>query len=149
MDSVSYKTRSISPAEIQREWVVVDATDLVLGRLASQVASIIRGKHKTFYTPNIDCGDHVIILNAEKVRLTGNKREDKMHVYHTGYPGGQRHVSARRILERTPEKLIELAVRRMLPKTKLGHQMYAKLHVYAGNEHKHQAQNPKPLELKY
>jgi large subunit ribosomal protein L13 len=149
MDSVSYKTRSISPAEIKRDWLVVDATDLVLGRMASQVASLIRGKHKTFYTPNIDCGDHVIVINAEKVRLTGNKRDDKVHVYHTGYPGGQREVTARRMLERTPERLIELAVKRMLPKTKLGHQMYGKLHVYAGGTHKHEAQNPKPLELKY
>jgi ribosomal protein L13 len=101
MDSVSYKTRSISPAEIKREWLlVVDATDLVLGRMASQVARLIRGKHKTFYTPNIDCGDHVIVIHAEKVRLTGNKRDGKVHVYHTGYPGGQREVTSRRMLDR-------------------------------------------------
>lgn len=147
MDSLSYKTLSITPDKIERNWVLIDATDLVLGRMASQVASLLRGKHKTYFSPNLDCGDHVVIINADRVRLTGKKEVQHTFVYHTGYPGGQRERAAKLIREKTPEKLVENAVRRMLPKTKLGHQMYTKLHVYAGATHKHEAQNPQPLAL--
>ncbi|MCE3008548.1 MAG: 50S ribosomal protein L13 [Bacteroidetes bacterium] len=147
MDSLSYKTTSITPEQIEHKWVLIDATDLVLGRLASQVAAMLRGKHKPYFTPNLDCGDHVVIVNAERVRLTGNKINTHTFVYHTGYPGGQRERSAALILEKNPEQLLENAIRRMLPKNKLGHQIISKLHVYAGEAHKHEAQNPQPLAL--
>ncbi len=147
MDTLSYKTKSAKKEEVQRQWYVIDATDQVLGRLASKVAKILRGKHKPIYTPHVDTGDHVIIINADKVRLTGKKMTDKVYVRYSGYPGGQRTMTPKDILKKYPERLIEMAVRGMLPKNRLGRQMFKKLHVYAGPEHPHQAQKPVPLNL--
>jgi large subunit ribosomal protein L13 len=136
------------PGEIPSEWHVVDATDKVLGRLAAHIAPIIMGKHKPTYTPHVLSGDFVIVTNAKAVVLTGDKWNQKMYKSYTGYPGGLRQRSAAEMLERKPEFLITEAVRRMLPKGRLGHQMLSRLKVYAGSEHPHQAQNPKPLEFK-
>ncbi len=147
MDTLSYKTKSAKKEEVQRQWYVIDATDMVLGRLASKVAKILRGKHKASYTPHVDTGDNVIIINAEKVRLTGKKMTDKIYVRYSGYPGGQTTMSPKDILKKYPERLIEMAVRGMLPKNRLGRQMFKKLHVYVGPEHPHQAQKPVPLNL--
>lgn len=133
--------------DIQRKWYVVDATDKVLGRLASEIASILRGKNKPTFTPNMDTGDYVIVVNAEKIKLTGNKREQKEHKYHTGYPGGLKSVSYNELLEKHPERVIEYAVKGMLPHNKLGRQMYTKLKVYAGPDHEHEAQQPELLVL--
>ncbi|MCL2670956.1 MAG: 50S ribosomal protein L13 [Clostridiales bacterium] len=133
---------------VERSWYVVDATDLVLGRMSSQVAAILRGKHKPIFTPHVDCGDHVIIVNAGKVRLTGNKLDQKVHVHHTGYPGGLKSITYRRLLEKDPCFAVYEAVRRMMPKGPLGRQMLKKLRVYAGPTHKNAAQKPAALELK-
>ncbi len=139
------KTVSAKPAEVERKWFVVSAHGKVLGRLASRIAAVLRGKHKPCYTPHVDCGDHVIVLDAGGVRLTGNKAEDKMYYWHTGYPGHLRSRSYGELLEREPEEVIRRAVRGMLPKTPLGRQMLRKLKVYAGSEHPHEAQQPEPL----
>ena len=147
MDQVSYKTTYVNKVTAQKEWVIVDAENQVLGRLASKVAKLLRGKYKPSFTPFEDCGDNVIIINAEKVVLTGNKLTDKLYTRHTGYPGGQRHTSPAAVLKVHPERVIEHAVRGMLPKNKLGAQMYRKLNVYAGPEHPHAAQKPEVLEL--
>ena len=136
------------PAEIQRKWYIIDATDLPLGRVASKAAHILRGKHKVTFTPHVDCGDYVIILNASNVKLTGNKLTDKMYYNHSGYTGGLRIRSAKEMKERYPEEMIERAVKGMLPKGRLGRQMYKKLFVYAGNEHKHLAQKPVEIKVK-
>jgi large subunit ribosomal protein L13 len=141
------KTFSAKPKEVRREWFVIDATDKVLGRLATQVATRLRGKHKPEYTPHIDTGDHIVIINCEKVAVTGNKEEGKIYHRHTGFPGGIKEATVRTLRERSPEQIIQLAVRGMLPKTSLGRSMFKKLHVYAGNEHKHAAQQPKVLEV--
>lgn len=133
--------------EIDRKWYVIDAEGKVLGRLASEVASILRGKKKPIYTPHVDTGDFVIIVNAEKVAMTGNKWDQKTYDYHTGYPGGRREVAYKQLLEKHPERIIELAVKGMLPKNRLGRQMYRKLKVYAGPEHPHQAQQPEVYEI--
>lgn len=133
---------------IERKWFVIDAEGKRLGRIASEVASILRGKHKPTYTPHADTGDHVIIINAEKVELTGNKWADKKYYRHSGYPGGLKVRSAQEIRERQPEKLIELAIRGMLPKGSLGRKMFKKLHVYKGSEHNNQAQKPEVYELR-
>ena len=133
--------------EIKRQWYVVDATDKILGRLASEVAQVLRGKRKPEYAPHADIGDHVIVINAEKVRITGNKAEDKVYYHHTGYPGGLRSTSYRRMQERHPDRVIRKAVRGMLPHNNLGRMQFKKLRVYAGGEHRHEAQNPQPLEL--
>ncbi|MBQ1812580.1 MAG: 50S ribosomal protein L13 [Bacilli bacterium] len=133
-------------AEVARKWYVIDATDVSLGRLASKAAHILRGKHKVTYTPHVDCGDYVIVINASKVKLTGNKLTDKMYYNHSGYTGGLRVRSAKTMRESYPEEMIERAVKGMLPKGRLGRQMYKKLFVYANDEHNHQAQ--KPVELK-
>tara|TARA_B100000029_G_C17377813_1_gene888532 strand:+ start:275 stop:709 length:435 start_codon:yes stop_codon:yes gene_type:complete len=133
--------------EIKRQWYVVDATDKVLGRLASEIAQVLRGKRKPEYAPHADIGDHVIVINAEKVRITGNKAEDKVYYHHTGYPGGLRSTSYRRMQERHPDRVIRKAVRGMLPHNNLGRMQFKKLRVYAGGEHRHEAQNPQPLEL--
>ncbi len=130
-----------------KEWVLIDATDLVLGRLASRVALLLRGKNKVNFTPHTDCGDNVIIVNAEKVRLTGKKLTDKVYIRHTGYPGGQRFTTPAQLLQKRPVALIEEAVRGMLPKNRLGAEMFRNLHVYVGPEHKHEAQKPKTLTL--
>jgi len=133
--------------EIKRQWYVVDATDKILGRLASEIAQVLRGKRKPEYAPHADIGDHVIVINAEKVRITGNKAEDKVYYRHTGYPGGLRSTSYRRMQERHPDRVIRKAVRGMLPHNNLGRMQFKKLRVYAGGEHRHEAQNPQPLEL--
>ena len=147
MDTLSYKTVNATPATVNKEWVVIDATDLVLGRLASRVALVLRGKNKTNFSPNMDCGDNVIILNADKVKLTGNKMSDKQYVRHTGYPGGQRFANPKTILAKKPTELVRMAVKGMLPKNRLGAQLLKNLYLYQGSEHKHQAQNPKTIKL--
>ncbi len=134
-----------SPATIERKWYVIDATGMTLGRLASEVASILRGKKKPIYTPHIDTGDYVIIVNAEKVKVTGKKLDQKMYYHHSDYVGGMKSATLREKMAKKPEQVIELAVKGMLPKGPLGRQMYSKLHVYAGPDHKHQAQQPEVL----
>ncbi len=141
------KTYSAKPQDIERKWYVVDATGQTLGRMASQIASILRGKHKPLYTPHLDCGDFVIVINAEKVHVTGNRLEEKKYYRHSGYPGGLRERTLRQMLAKYPERVISEAVRRMLPKNNLGRHMLKKLKVYAGPEHPHQAQQPEALEL--
>ncbi len=135
------------PGEVEREWLLVDATDMVLGRLASEVAQILKGKRKPQYTPNVDVGDFVIVINAEKVRLTGNKAFSKNYYSHSGYPGGLKEVSYQRMLEKHPERIIEKAVKGMLPKNTLGRAMGKKLKVYAGPHHHHEAQKPRQITL--
>jgi len=147
MDTLSYKTVSANKATAQKGWVVIDAESQILGRLASEVAKIIRGKNKVNFTPHVDCGDNVIIINAEKVRLTGKKMTDKVYIRHTGYPGGQRFKTPREMMAKNPTKVVELAVRGMLPKNRLGSRLYTNLHVYAGNEHPHEAQKPKEVKV--
>lgn len=147
MDTLSYKTVSANRATVTKEWVLVDATDVVLGRLASKVAKILRGKNKASYTPHVDCGDNVVIINAEKVRLTGNKLNDKIYLSYSGYPGGQRVQTPSELLAKYPERLIEKAVKGMLPKNRLGSKIYGNLKVYVGPEHKQEAQNPKLIDL--
>lgn len=147
MDALSYKTVSVNKVSAPKEWVVIDATNLVVGRLASQVAMILRGKHKPSFTPNSDCGDNVIIINAEKVRFTGNKLADKVYVRHTGYPGGQRFATPADMLKRKPLFVVEKAVKGMLPKNRLGAALFRNLHVYAGAEHPHEAQQPKVITV--
>jgi large subunit ribosomal protein L13 len=141
------KTYVTKPDEVQREWFVVDAAGKTLGRLATEIARILRGKHKPIYSPMIDVGDYVIVINAEKVRVTGRKLTEKFYYRHSGYPGGFKQISLRDLLARHPTRVIEYAVWGMLPKNALGRRMFKKLKVYAGPEHPHQAQNPKPLEL--
>ena len=133
---------------VERSWYVVDATDMVLGRLSSQVAAILRGKHKPIFTPHVDCGDHVIVINAEKVRLTGRKLDQKTYIHHTGFPGGIKEVKYRTLLEQKPEFAVYESIRRMMPKGPLGDKMLKKLRVYAGPNHNHEAQQPEMLELK-
>ncbi|MDQ0316024.1 50S ribosomal protein L13 [Amorphus orientalis] len=142
------KTPSVKPAEVEKKWIVIDAEDLVVGRLAAIVANRLRGKHKAIYTPHVDCGDNVIVVNADKVRLTGRKYENKKYYWHTGYPGGIKERTARALIEgRFPERVIEAAVRRMIPRGPLGRQQFKNLHVYAGPEHPHEAQKPEPLDI--
>lgn len=140
-------TISAKPATIKRDWYLIDATDLVLGRMASQIATILRGKNKTSYTPHIDCGDYVVVVNADKVALTGKKLEKKMYYHHSGYIGGIKGISAEKLLEKKPEDVIYKAVERMISRNKLGRQMMTKLRVYAGAEHPHTAQNPIVLDI--
>ena len=141
------KTTFVSPETVRRDWYVVDAAGKTLGRLASEVAFRLRGKHKPDYTPHVDCGDHIIVINASKVAVTGNKLRDKKYHRHTGYMGNLKTVGLGKLLAEHPERAIEFAVKGMLPKTILGRRMYRKLHVFAGGEHPHAAQQPKPLEL--
>lgn len=141
------KSWTPTPKDIQREWWVVDAEGKTLGRLASQVAHILKGKHKPTYAPHMDVGDFVIITNCDKIRVTGRRMDDKMYYRHTGYHGGLRTTSLRDMLDRRPERVLELAIKRMLPKNRLGRQMYRKLKVYAGATHPHEAQQPKKLEI--
>ncbi len=148
MNTLSYKTVSANKATVEKEWVLVDAEGQTLGRLASVVALMLRGKHKTSFTPHVDCGDNVIVINADKVVMTGNKMTDKEYIRHTGYPGGQRIVKADEMLKKHPIRLIEYAVKGMLPKNRLGSAIYRNLYVYAGSEHKHAAQQPKLIDLK-
>jgi large subunit ribosomal protein L13 len=135
------------PNEIERKWYVIDAEGKVLGRLATEVATILRGKHKPIYTPHVDTGDYVIIINADKIKLTGKKLEQKQYKYHTGYPGGLKSISYEKMLDEKPEKAIQLAVKGMLPKSSLGRQMFKKLKVYSGPEHNHEAQQPEVYEF--
>lgn len=140
------KTYSAKAETVQRDWYVVDATNVVLGRLASEIASRLRGKHKAIFTPHVDTGDFIVVTNADKIRVTGNKRTDKMYYHHTGYPGGIKSTNFQKLNAKYPERIIEFAVKGMLPKNSLGRAMYRKLKVYAGNEHPHTAQQP--IELK-
>jgi large subunit ribosomal protein L13 len=148
MDKLMYKTISANESIIRKDWVLIDAEGEVLGRLASKAAKILRGKNKVYYTPHRDCGDNVIIINAEKVTLTGLKWTEKQYIHHTGYPGGQRFFSAGQMMKKRPTSLIEEAIRGMLPKNRLGREIFRNLHVYAGAEHPHQGQNPKTINLK-
>jgi large subunit ribosomal protein L13 len=147
VDTISYKTISANKATVQKDWYVVDADSKVLGRFASGVARILRGKHKPSFTPHVDCGDNVIVINADKIRLTGNKWDDKIYLSHTGYPGGQRAITPRQLKAKSPYRIIEKAVKGMLPKNKLGREIYRNLYVYDGSEHPHAAQNPKDLKI--
>ena len=147
MDTLSYKTLTPNAESVQKEWVIVDATDQVLGRLCSKVAKILRGKNKPSYSPNVECGDNVIIINADKIVLTGNKMTDKIYLHYTGYPGGQRFATPADYLAKKPTFLVEKAVKGMLPKTRLGEAILKNLKVYAGPEHPHAAQNPKQIKL--
>ncbi|HNZ77213.1 MAG TPA: 50S ribosomal protein L13 [Bacilli bacterium] len=142
------KTYMANKQTVEKKWFVIDAENLVLGRLSTEVATLLRGKHKPIFTPHVDCGDYVIIVNAEKVALTGNKLADKMYYRHSGYPGGLKSRNAERMLELQPQKVLEESIRGMLPKTKLGDDMYRKLYVYVGPEHPHQAQKPEVYHLK-
>ncbi len=142
------KTYSATPSDVDRKWYIIDAEDVVLGRMASIIANMLRGKHKPMYTANIDCGDNIIVINAEKVLLTGNKRANKTYYWHTGYPGGIKSRTADKILDGAhPERVISKAVERMLPKTVLGRQQISKLKIYAGSEHPHEAQSPEVLDI--
>jgi large subunit ribosomal protein L13 len=144
---ISLKTYYAKPGEVEREWLLVDATDMVLGRLASEIAQILKGKRKPQYTPNVDTGDFVIVINAEKIRLTGNKATQKNYYSHSGFPGGLKEVSFQRMLEKHPERVVEKAVKGMLPKNTLGRAMGMKLKVYAGPNHRHEAQKPRQITL--
>lgn len=148
MNTLSYKTVSANAATVKKEWVLIDAENQVLGRLASNAASVLRGKMKTNFTPHVDCGDNVIIINADKILLTGKKLDDKEYIRHTGYPGGQRTSTPRELLAKKPESVVEKAIKGMLPKNRLGRALYRNLYVYAGPEHPHQAQQPKTINLK-
>jgi len=147
VNTLSYKTVSANKSTVHKEWLIVDAENEVLGRLAAKVAFMLRGKHKPSYTPHTDCGDNVIVINAEKVRLTGQKMAKKEYIRYTGYPGGQRVQKAEALMAAHPERLIEKAVRGMLPKTKLGRAIIKNVRIYAGNEHHHEAQQPRQINL--
>lgn len=147
MDTISYKTIAVNAQTAKKDWVLIDAENEVLGRLASKVAHLVRGKAKPSFTPNADCGDNVIIINAEKIKLTGKKMTDKVYIRHTGYPGGQRFATPKEMLAKRPEFIIERAVRKMLPKNKLGDAIIKNIHVYVGAEHPHAAQQPQAVKL--
>jgi large subunit ribosomal protein L13 len=147
VDTLSYKTISANKATVNKEWVLVDAEGQNLGRLASRVAILLRGKHKPNFTPHVDCGDNVIVINAEKINLTGNKWAEKTYVRHTGYPGGQRTLSANEMFAKNPARLVEKSVKGMLPKNKLGADLFRNLKVVIGTEHDHEAQKPKTINL--
>ncbi|MCE5345255.1 MAG: 50S ribosomal protein L13 [Bacteroidales bacterium] len=147
MNTLSYKTVSANKATVDKEWVIIDAEGKVLGRLATVVASMLRGKNKTNFTPHVDCGDNVIVINAEKVDLTGEKWSDKLYVKYSGYPGGQKFTTAEAMMKKNPITMVEKAVKGMLPKNRLGSALFRNLHVYAGTAHPHEAQKPKKIEL--
>lgn len=147
MNTLSYKTQSAKPEEVERKWYVIDAEGEVVGRLCSRIAHVLRGKHKPSYTPHVDCGDYVIVINADKVRFTGNKWAQKEYISYSLYPGGQKRVKAANMLEKKPIKIVENAVKGMLPKNKLGRAMYKKLFVYDSPEHPHEAQQPEPFNF--
>jgi len=147
VDTLSYKTVSANKETVNKEWVIVDAQNEVVGRFCTRIAMVLRGKHKPNYTPHVDCGDNVIVINADKVRFTGNKWSEKEYVRHTGYPGGQRITTAKTLMHKNPIAVVEKAVKGMLPKNKLGAALYRNLHVYAGTEHPHEAQQPKTINL--
>ena len=147
MDTLSYKTISANKTTVKKEWVVIDATGQTLGRLASKVAKLLRGKYKPSFTPHVDCGDNVIIINADKVVLTGNKWNDRVYLRYTGYPGGQREATPQVLLAKGADRLMNKVVKGMLPKNRLGAALLRNLHVYAGAEHKHEAQQPKVIDI--
>jgi large subunit ribosomal protein L13 len=147
VDTLSYKTISANKATVNKEWVLVDAEGQALGRLSSKVAKLLRGKHKPNFTPHVDCGDNVIIINAEKITLSGNKWNDKSYIRHTGYPGGQRSLTATELYGKDPARVVEKSVKGMLPKNKLGADLFRNLTVVVGSEHKHEAQKPKAINL--
>ena len=147
MDAISYKTISANKETVNKDWVLIDAENQPLGRLASVVAGYVRGKHKTNFTPHVDCGDNVIVVNADKIKLSGSKWDDKKYIRHTGYPGGQRSLSAKELMDRKPTAMVEKAVKGMLPKNKLGRAIFKNLYVYTGVEHKHEAQKPKTVKI--
>ena len=145
MNTLSFKTKSANKATVQHDWYIVDAKDQTPGRICSRIAAVLRGKNKPYYTPHVDCGDNVIVVNADKIAFSGHKSEQKEYISYSGYPGGQKKELAGKLLARRPEAIIEHAVKGMLPKNKLGRQMYKKLFVYAGEKHPHAAQKPQPL----
>lgn len=147
MDTLSYKTISANKATVDKQWVLIDAEGQTLGRLASKVAILLRGKHKPNFTPHVDCGDNVIIINSEKINLSGNKWNDKSYIRHTGYPGGQRSLTATEMFAKDPARLVEKSVKGMLPKNKLGAALFRNLDVVVGAAHKHEAQQPKTINL--
>ena len=147
MDTLSYKTISANKATVNKEWVLIDAEGQTLGRLASRVAILLRGKHKPNFTPHVDCGDNVIVINSEKIKLSGNKWNDKSYIRHTGYPGGQRSLTATELFSKDPARLVEKSVKGMLPKNKLGAALFRNLNVVVGAAHTHEAQNPKTMQL--
>lgn len=148
MNTLSYKTISANKETVNKNWVLVDAEGEILGRLASKVAMMLRGKHKPEFTPHVDCGDNVIVINAEKAILSGNKMADKVYISHSGYPGGQKVINAEKLLEKKPFALVEKAVKGMLPKNRLGSKLFNNLHVFEGSEHTHEAQKPTKINLK-
>jgi large subunit ribosomal protein L13 len=147
VDQLSYRTVSANRQTVEKKWVVIDASNQILGRLSSQIVNILRGKNKPSFTPNVDCGDNVIVINAEKVRLTGKKMTDKVYTRHTGHPGGQRFATPRELMAKDGRKVVEMAIKGMLPKNRLGSKLYTNLYVYEGAEHPHQAQLPTTIEL--
>jgi large subunit ribosomal protein L13 len=147
MNTLSYKTVSANSKTVTKDWVLIDANAEILGRLSSRIAFILRGKHKANFTPHVDCGDNVIVINADKVRFTGNKFEEKEYVSYTGYPGGQKFISPKDLMAKHPTRVVEKAIRGMLPKNKLGNKVFKNLHVYAGAEHPHAAQTPKTIKF--
>lgn len=147
MNTPSYKTKYVNSETAKKEWFIVDAENQVAGRLATKVAMVLRGKHKPSYSPHVDCGDNVIIINAEKVKFTGNKMEDKQYVRYTGYPGGQRFSTPKKVLEKKPTWLLQHAIKGMLPKNKLGSRLQTNVFIYAGSNHPHEAQQPKKLTI--
>lgn len=146
MNTLSFATRHANNKTVKRDWWIIDADNQTLGRLSTKIASLLIGKHKPYFTTHVDCGDHVIVINAEKVRMTGKKMTDKKVVTYTGYPGGKRVTNPKELINRKPTYLLEESVRGMLPKTRLGRSMFGKLHVYTGDKHDHMAQNPKPVK---
>ncbi len=147
METISYKTISANKNTVNKKWLLVDATDEVVGRLAAKVAFLLRGKHKPEFTPHVDCGDNIVIINAEKIRFTGKKITDKKYIRHTGYPGGQREQTPKEVLNKYPERIIEHAVRGMLPKNRLGRKIFKNMYVYVGENHKQEAQKPEKINL--
>ena len=147
MDTLSYKTISANKATTDKGWIIVDAENQVVGRLTSEIAKILRGKHKPSFTPHVDCGDNVIVINADKVRFTGKKLTDKVYTRHTGYPGGQRFATPKEVLAKNPRGIVESAVKGMLPNNRLGRKLFTNLYVYAGSEHPHTAQQPKEIKF--
>jgi large subunit ribosomal protein L13 len=147
VDQLSYRTISANRQTVEKQWVVIDAADQILGRLSSQIVNILRGKNKTNFTPNVDCGDNVIVINAEKVKLTGKKMTEKVYTRHTGHPGGQRFATPRELMAKDGRRVVEMAIKGMLPKNRLGSKLYTNLFVYEGPEHPHQAQQPTTIEF--
>ncbi len=147
MDTLSYRTKSAKKEEVERKWYVIDADGETVGRLCTRIASVLRGKHKPSYTPHVDTGDFVVVINADKVRFTGNKMDEKVYLTYSGYPGGQKSATAKEVMAKKPIAIVETAVKGMLPKNKLGRAMFKKLFVYEGTEHPHQAQKPEPFNF--